>query len=105
MARLKKNSVLNALQGALGNEIIFKQYAYGTVVSKYPDMDGISPTPLQQVQRKLFAEANAYAKAVVRDPVRRAAYEKLLQPGQRVYNSAVQAYLKGTANGIEGREQ
>ncbi|HEV7329721.1 MAG TPA: hypothetical protein VGN63_01675 [Flavisolibacter sp.] len=101
MARLQNNSLLNALQGALGKEIIFKQYATGTVVSKFPDMSGIEATPLQKVQRNLFAEANAYAKAVIRDPVRKAAYEKLLQPGQRAYNKALQAYLKGWAHAFE----
>lgn len=101
MARLQKNSLLNALQGTLGEELIFKQYAHGTVVSKFPDMSRVNASPPQKVQRNLFKEADAYAKEVIRDPVRKAAYEKLLQPGQRAYNKALQAYMKGWAAAFE----
>lgn len=101
MARLKKSSLLNSLQGTLGAEIVFKQYPDKTVVSKYPDMSKVKASPLQRVQRNRWQEANAYAKAVIRDPVRRAAYEKLLKPGQHAYNKAMQAYMKGTAGAIE----
>jgi hypothetical protein len=41
MARLKKNSLFNAPQGSIGKEIVFKQYADKTVVSKCPDMSKV----------------------------------------------------------------
>ena len=100
MARLRPHSLLNALQGKLGEEIVFKQYADKVVVSKYPDMSRVKPSPLQRVCRNRLKEANDYARAVTRDPVRRAAYERILKPGENVFRKAVQAYMNGTAGTI-----
>ncbi|HET7896100.1 MAG TPA: hypothetical protein VFL47_00470 [Flavisolibacter sp.] len=100
MAKLRPHSLLNALQGKLGDEIIFKHYANKIVVSKYPDMSRVKPSPLQQAYRNRMKEANAYARAVKRDPERTAAYERILQPGENVYRKAVKAFMNGTSGTI-----
>lgn len=94
MARIPKNSALGALQGTLGKELVFKQYSDKVVVSKYPDMDHIKPTEPQKVQRNLMKEANAYAQGIKRDPVKRAALEKLLLPGENVYHKAKKQFFE-----------
>jgi hypothetical protein len=89
-----KNGLLAALSGTIGKEIVFKRYKDKTVVSKYPDMSGIQPSPLQQQQRQLMKEANAYASLAKRDPVLRAKYEKDLKPGESVFHKAKQDFFK-----------
>ncbi len=99
MAHLKNNSPLHGMSGRVGN-LIFKYYPQlnngkgKQVVSKIPDMSGINPSSLQKLRRDLFAEAVAYARSVKRDPEKRAAYEKVLKPGQTVFNAALRNYLK-----------
>ena len=92
MARLRKNSLLNGLSGAVGKELVFKQYTDKTVVSKYPDMSGVKPSPLQVLQRQQIGKANAYGQLAQRDPKLRAFYEKGLKPGESVYHKARKAY-------------
>jgi len=99
MAHLKHNSPLHGLRGRVGN-LVFKYYANlnngkgKQVVTKVPDMGGIKPSPLQKLRRDVFAEAVAYARDVKRDPEKRAAYEKILKPGQTVFNAALSSFLK-----------
>lgn len=93
MARLPKTSPLGALQGTLGKELVFKQYADKTVVSKYPDMRRVKPTERQKVQRVLMKEANAYAQRILRDPEQRVVIEKSLLPGETVYHKAKKLFF------------
>ena len=99
MAHLPKNSPLHGMSGRISN-LIFKYYPQGNngkgkvVVTKEPDMSGIIASPLQKIRRDLFAEAVAYARAVKRDPEKRAAYEKVRKPGQSLFNAALSNYLK-----------
>jgi hypothetical protein len=88
MARVVKNSLFEALSGALGKEIVFKQYKDKTVVSRYPDMSKLKATERQRERRNIMKEANAYASRIKRDPVLRAEDEKKLKPGDSVFHKA-----------------
>lgn len=94
MARLKRNSLLSALQGTIGKEIVIKQYADKVVVSIYPDMSKVKPTELQRLQRRKITEANAYASAVKRDPKLRKQYEKKLKPGESVFHKVKKDFFE-----------
>ncbi len=94
MARLKKDALLEGLSGTIGRELVFKQYADKVVVSKYPDMSGIKPSPLQALQRSRMKKATAYASLVMRDPILRASYEKQLKPGENLYQKAKKDYFE-----------
>ena len=94
MAIVAKNSLFEALSGALAKEIVFKKYKNKTVVSKYPDMSKVKATEKQKVQRKLMKEANAYASKIRRDAELRAEYEKKLNPGERVYHKAKKEFFE-----------
>ena len=94
MARVTKNSLFEALSGALGKEIVFKQYQDKTVVSRYPDMSKHKATERQKVQRNLMKEANAYASKIKRDPGFKAAYEKKLKPGESVFGYAKKEFFE-----------
>lgn len=94
MARLPKNSLLGCLKGALGKELVFKQYKDKVVISKYPDMTKLKPSERQVVQRAKMKAAVAYAQKVMRDPVLRTAVERNLQPGESVYHKAKKEYFE-----------
>ena len=94
MVSAKNNQLLNNIQGNIGNQLVIKQYAYGTVVSKFPDMEHIKPSKKQKVERSKFRDAVAYAKSIIYNPEKKAAYQKKINPGQTVYNFALKEYLK-----------
>lgn len=93
MSKIEVNALVNAFRGRLGN-IILKKYASGIVVSKRPDRSKVKLSKNQKKANGLFKEAVAYAKAVIKDPEQRKAYEVNLQPGKTVYHTALADYLR-----------
>lgn len=94
MAQSLKSLLLHQIKGQIGKQIVVKQYGNKTVITSYPDMSKVKPSKLQQVKRKRFSEAVAYARAINNDPGRKALYARKLKKGQRVYNYAIKEYLK-----------
>ncbi len=94
MARTTNNTLLKQISGHIGKQIVIKQYGDKTVVTKYPDMSKIKPSPLQKEKQKIFAEAVKYAKAINRDPAQKKKYEKKVKKGQSVYHYALKEYLQ-----------
>ena len=93
MARLE-NSLLKELKGALGKQLVVKQYADKTVVTKYPHMRKRKPTELQNLYRTVFANAVAYAQSINRDRQQKAIYQKKVKKGETVYHYALKEYLQ-----------
>ena len=93
MARLRKNSVLAALQGAIGKELVVKQYADKVVITKYPDMSKVKCSERQKEQREKMKEANAYARSVLVNPELKALYETYLEKGESIYRKAIKDYF------------
>jgi hypothetical protein len=93
MAEAKKG-IAKGLQGQLGKQLVFKQYQNKTIVTKYPDMSGVTPSPQQRKARKRFAAAVAHARAINNDPAQKAAYQAKIPKGASVYQYALQEYLK-----------
>lgn len=93
MAR-SRNPLFKDMSGALNKQMVVKQYDYGTVVSVMPDMSKVKPSQLQKYKRSVFAEGVAYAQSILRDPKKKAAYQKKLKKGESVYHKALQEYLK-----------
>jgi len=93
MARVKNNFLLQGVSGSIA-ELVIKQYSYGPVISKKPDMSQVKHSRLQKVKQSLFKEAVAYAQSINRDPKKKAAYAKKLKKGQTVFNAAVSEYMK-----------
>jgi hypothetical protein len=75
------------------DQIVVKQYADKTVISKYPDMSKVKPSKLQKNNRSLFKEAVAYAIGVNKNPKRKKLYSEKVAPGQSVYHYALREYL------------
>jgi len=97
MATGNLNTIFKELRGALGKQIVIKQYKNKTVITAYPSTSKRkkkNPTKLQSIYRDDFAKAVQYAQGIIRDPAKKKAYEKKLKPGQSVYNYAVSEYKK-----------
>ena len=99
MARLANNNELfKRLQGSLGKEIVLKQYPDKVVVSKYPDMSKVKPSPKQVEGRQRMKEATAYALSILRNPVLKAAFEHKIAKGESVYHKAKKEYFEQLKN-------
>jgi hypothetical protein len=93
MAQSNISVILHGMRGAIGKQIVVKQYGNKTVITAYPDMSNVKPSKLQKLKRKKFAAAIAYAQSIINDPLKKAAYAKKLKRGARVYNAAIKEYL------------
>lgn len=93
MAYYKNNILLEGASGKIGKQIVVKNYADKTVVSKYPDMSKVKWSAKQNENRSIFAQANAYAKELIKDADKKAELLKRAKPGQSAYNVAVSEYM------------
>lgn len=87
------NIILKGVSGAVGKQMVVKQYAYGTVVTRYPDMSRVKPSRQQKQARSVFRDAVAYAQEILRSPAKMAGYKKGLKKGETVYHKAIKEYL------------
>ncbi len=95
MARVSKNSVAESFQGSVGG-LVFKQYQYGTVVSKRPDRSKVKLSPKQKASNQRFIKAVFYAKRVMRTPAMQTKYKKQLKKGKSLYHLALADYMKNS---------
>ena len=96
---------LTFVQGAIGKEYVIKHYRYGAVKTKFPDMTRIIASAGQRKCRNLFKEAVAYAKTVIADPVKKAAWEKKVKIKYRVFNRVIKEYMLAAKEAIMQREK
>lgn len=73
MAKAKLNSALQHLHGSVDG-LVFKQYSYGLVVTRFPRMDKLKPTPAQRAQRERFRQAAQFHRKVLADPALKKRY-------------------------------
>ena len=88
MATVKDNYVVNGTAGAVGELLFFRQRGGKTFISKFPRPSSVPPTPKLKSVRASFASCIAYAKKVVKDPVKKALYQKAVVGGQTAFNKA-----------------
>lgn len=94
MARVKNNQLTQALSGQINKQIVFETYGDKTFVSTYPNRENVKFTALQKTEQGIFAEAILYARSIINDPEKKAAFKRNFEPGRRVYNAAISEYLK-----------
>lgn len=93
MAITLNSILLHRVRGQIGKQIVVKRYGLKTVITAYPDMSRVKPSKLQKTKRKDFAAAVAYTRAIINNPLTKAAYAKRIRKGERVYNFAIKEYL------------
>ncbi len=93
MATSKNNLILQSLSGKIGN-IIIKNYKGKAVISKIPDMSNVVKTEQQLENQDRFQAAQAYAKSIINDPIKKSEYLKAIPEGKTVYHAALSKYLK-----------
>ncbi len=93
MARQKRNAVTQGLSGKINGQLLFKQYSYGTVVTKIPDRSRVILSEKQKSCNSTFRQAVAYARTVLNDPLKKAEYELGLTDGKTVYHTAIAEFL------------
>ena len=74
MAKAIVNAALSGLRGRVG-DVVFKQYPYGTVVTRVPRMEKVKPSEKQRAHRKKVKAAAAFYREVLADPERRKKFE------------------------------
>lgn len=94
MAKTNNNPVLHNLRGAIGKELVIKQYSYGTVVTGYPDMSNVKPSKLQRNGRNRFKQAVAFAQNIIGDTALNKAWKAKCKKGRSVYHTAIKEYMK-----------
>lgn len=94
MALTNDNVILRGATGTFAKQIVFRQRNGKTVMCnrpcKYPPK-----TPTQIANQERFKRANDFAKAAIKDPVKKAFYKSIAKPNQTAFNAAFQdAYHK-----------
>ena len=92
MARVKDNYVTKGLSGKIGKDLVFKLNKFGkTYTSDPPDRSNVISTKRQNKLRNNFAKAVAYAKSVLKDPVKAEKYQSA--DNKSLYVRAMKDYL------------
>lgn len=98
MAIQKKNVLTKGLSGKVNDQLLYKQYSYGTVVGKIPDRSRVVLSKKQKSCNTSFSLAVAYAQSVISDPLKKARYQSRLPAGKTVYHAAIAEFLEGKAD-------
>ena len=94
MARTR-NPLLTGVKlghGEIDPGFILKTRKGKVFISKCPDMSNVVPSELQLKSNSKFTAAIEYARSIINDPVKKAAYKA--KQGMTVYHSAVKDYLE-----------
>ena len=93
MARVKDNIIIKGLSGRIDN-LLVKNYSYGTVISKMPDRSKVKLSQKQKKANKRFQEAVRYAQSILADPSKQKPYKKLVKEGKSLYHAALSDFLR-----------
>lgn len=98
---ISKNLLFKQLSGHIGKQLVIKQYANQTVVSKYPDMSNRKLSSKQLRVNETMEEANYAAKTIMaNDELRDAAQVRLDVTRNRLYNALIKEYFKNAKDAL-----
>jgi hypothetical protein len=83
------------VRGNVEGIVVIKHWRGRTVITTFPDMSRVVYSQKQKAEQKRFAEAVAYAKSIIRDRQKKAAYQAKLPRGKKVFNAAIADYMRG----------
>jgi hypothetical protein len=96
MAINNNNIIISGTSGQIGKQLVIKQYSFGTVVSKYPDMTNVKPSKKQLKEKGRFAKAVAFAQGIINDPKQKMEWQQKTPEGKKVYHAAIQWFLENS---------
>ena len=89
MAKIDKDSFLNAITGMIGKQVVIKRRLNSRYVSAAPEIDpNRKPTPNQANHQHRFRIAAATAKRLANTPGTKELYEAAAKPGRSAYHRA-----------------
>ncbi|MXV52882.1 hypothetical protein GS399_18060 [Pedobacter sp. HMF7647] len=89
--------------GQYDKKVVVKHWRGKTILTAYPDMSEVIPSPAQLAEKNRFKDAVAYARSVISDPQRAAVYRTKVQANRSVYHTAIADFMrkdKGCPNGF-----
>jgi hypothetical protein len=96
MAISNQNVITRGASGTFADQIVFRQRFGKTIMCKMPKPYP-PKTATQLANQARFKRANDFAKAAIKDPVKKAYYKSIAKPTQTAFNAAFQdAYHKPT---------
>lgn len=95
MATISNNIVTEGFRGMIGNQLVFRQVRGKTIVSNKPKAPRYQ-SALQKDNRIRFRHAAEYAKAVMKDPQKKAYYQAKArkQDLPNAYTAALTDYMR-----------
>lgn len=90
----KREPAVTNFSGQLGKQFVVKQYKNKIVISAYPNIKKKKPTALASLYQSRFNDAVKYTRTILQNPELKAEYAAKLEPGQRVCDYVMSAYLK-----------
>ncbi|QHS61055.1 hypothetical protein [Chitinophaga agri] len=95
MAKSTDNILLKGASGTIADMLTLTKRRSGNIIlGKKRRRSNIPPTDAQIEVQQRFKKSILYAKAVLRDPVKKAMYEKAAGPDQSAYNMAMRDAFK-----------
>ena len=91
--KVEDNVLLEGISGKVGGWIYYQRFGK-TFARKAPDSYNKVPTEKQAIVRARFTEAHHFAQSVIKDPVKKAQYEKKGKGRCTAYSKAVSEYLR-----------
>jgi hypothetical protein len=95
MATINNNKLTSGLSGIIGNTVVYRQVRGRTIVTNRPRKPS-RQSDWQRLNRVRFREAAAYARSVMRDPIKKEYFR--LKAGwmelPNAYTAAVTLYLR-----------
>lgn len=91
---LKNNDLVKGSSGSIGDQLVYRQRGGKTIIAKRPKKKSTPDTPRQLEVQELFAEAVLYAKSVIDDAAKKAAYQAKVKANQSAYNLALSDFCK-----------
>ena len=101
MANSDDNILLRRVRGAIGKQVVIRQFNNQTVMGSFPDMSGVKPSKNQTKRRKIFAEAVAYSKSAKNYTDKQLKYKS--KDNFSVYHAAIKDFMT-TYSGSDASE-
>ncbi|MXV52337.1 hypothetical protein GS399_15285 [Pedobacter sp. HMF7647] len=89
--------------GQYDKKVVVKHWLGKTILTAYPDMSKVVPSPAQLAKKSRFKQAVAYARSVISDPRQAAVYRTKVQANKSIYHAAIADFMrkdKGCQNGF-----